>query len=93
MTMAKIRVRFSGLFRQIAGKEEETVELTEATLEDLVQVLERSYGGQFIGLLRDAQKQLNPGVTTFVNGRQFPGWQAPLADGDEVAFLHFISGG
>ena len=32
-------------------------------------------------------------LLTFVNGRQFPGWQAPLADGDEVTFLHFISGG
>lgn len=93
MTMAKIRVYFNGLFRQIAGKEEESVEISEATLEGLVRALERSYGEQFTSLLRDAQKQLNPGVTTFVNGRQFPGWQAPLADGDEVTFLHFISGG
>lgn len=93
MSMAKIRVRFNGLFQQIAGKEEESVELTKPTLEGLVQYLERSYGGKFMGLLRDAQKQLSPGVTTFINGRQFPGWQAPLADGDEVTFLHFISGG
>lgn len=93
MTMANIKVYFNGLFRQIAGKEEESVEISEATLEGLVRALERSYGEQFMGLLRDAQKHLSPGVTTFVNGRQFPGWQAPLADGDEVTFLHFISGG
>ena len=91
--MANIRVYFNGLFRQIAGKEEESVEISDATLEGLVRALKRSYGGQFTDLLRDAQKQLSPGVTTFVNGRQFPGWQAPLDDGDEVTFLHFISGG
>ncbi len=91
--MAKIRVYFNGLFRQIAGKEEESVEISETTLEGLVRVLERSYGAEFNGLLRDAQKQLRPGVTAFINGREFAGWQAPLADGDKVTFLHFISGG
>ena len=93
MTMARIRVNFNGQFKQITGKEEESVEISEATLEGLVRVLESSYGEKFMGLLRNPQKQLSPGVTTFVNGRQFPGWQTPLGDGDEVTFLHFISGG
>jgi MoaD family protein len=91
--MAKINVRFNGLFRQIAGKEEDIIEPTEATLEGLVRVLERSYGERFARALRDPGKQLSPGVTAFVNGRPFDVWQVPLADGDEVTFLPFISGG
>lgn len=91
--MAEIHVRFNGLFRQIAGKPEETVEVPEATLEGLVQVLEGSYGDSFARAVRDSRKQLSPGVTAFVNGRPFSGWQDPLADGDEVTFLPFVSGG
>lgn len=91
--MAKIRVLFKGLFQQIAGKDEERFELDHPTLEGLVGALESVHGKRFTKVLRDSEKRLSPGVTAFVSGKQFPGWEAPLADGDEVTFLHFIVGG
>ena len=91
--MAEIRVRYNGLFRDITGKGEERVDLTELTLEGLVQVLVGFYGKRFTDSLRDDQKKLSPSVTAFVNGKKFPGCQAALADGDGVAFLPFIAGG
>jgi MoaD family protein len=91
--MGKVRIRFFGSFRSITGKEEESVELAEATLEGLVQAMDRSYGQRFIQTLRDPQKQLSPGMMALVNGQQFPGWQTPLSDGDEVTFLSAIAGG
>jgi len=93
LVMPKIKVQYSGLFQRIAGKREERVNLTDATLEGLVRALEDAYGEDFTQVLRDPQKRLNPGVTTFVNGDQFPGWQAPLTNGDKVAFLLFTAGG
>jgi MoaD family protein len=91
--MARVTVHFYGSFRHVAGKEEESVELAEATLEGLVQAMERSYGQRFSQTLRDPQKQLSPGMMALVNGKQFPGWQTPLSDGDEVTFLSAIAGG
>jgi molybdopterin converting factor small subunit len=93
LLMPKIKVHYSGLFRRIARKREERVNLTDATLEGLVRALEDAYGEGFTQALRDPQRKLNPGVTTFVNGAQFPGWQAPLTNGDNVAFLFFTTGG
>ncbi|MEE9202958.1 MAG: MoaD/ThiS family protein [Dehalococcoidia bacterium] len=91
--MAKVTVRFYGSFRHITGKEEESVEPAEATLEGLVQAMEGSYGQRFTQVLRDPQKQLSAGMMALVNGKQFPGWQTPLAQGDEVTFLSAIAGG
>ncbi len=91
--MAKVQVRFFGSFRNVTGKEAESVELAEATLEGLVQAMDRSYGQPFTQTLRDPQKQLSPGMMAMVNGKQFPGWQTPLSEGDEVTFLSAIAGG
>ncbi len=91
--MAKVTVRFKGLFQQITGSEKESLELGEPALEGLVRTLEGSYGKRFTESLRDPGKRLRPGVTVFVNGKQFSGWETPLAEGDEVTFLHFIVGG
>ncbi len=91
--MAKIKIHFSHSFRHMARKDGEEIDLAETTLEGLVQALERSYGRRFTRLLRDSQKQLNPGITILVNGEEFPGWQAALCEGDEVSFLLFMVGG
>lgn len=91
--MAKIRVCFKGLFEQIAGGKEKNVDLADPTLEGLVRALESAHGRRFTESLRDSEKRLSPGVMAFIGGREFPGWEAPLADGDEVTFLHFIVGG
>lgn len=91
--MAEVTVRFKGLFQQITGCEEKRIALSEPTLEGLVRALEGLYGRRFTEALRDPGRCLSPGVTAFVGKRQFPGWDTPLADEEEVTFLHFIVGG
>ena len=91
--MVNIRVFFKGLFQDITGMKEERHALTDATLEGLVRALEKSYGKRFTEALRDPEKRLSPGVMALVNGSEFPGWETPLANADEVIFLHFIAGG
>ena len=91
--MIEVTVRFKGLFEQIVGSKEMEYALEDPSLEGLVRTLEAAHGKRFTEALRNSEKQLSPGVTAFVSKREFPGWEATLADGDEVTFLHFIVGG
>ena len=92
--MIKVRVHYNQLFRVMAGrKKEEVVALDQATVEGLVKAMEESYGRRFTRTLRDPHDELNSGVTVLVNGEAFSGWDAPLADDDQIAFLFYAVGG
>lgn len=80
----QVRVLFFGKLKEIVGCAEDTAELSEGSrVEDLF----ARYGSRFPELAR-----FRPSVAASVN-QEFAEWRAPLAGGDEVAFLPPVSGG
>lgn len=80
----RIRVYFFGLYREFAGSDELMLELPEsATVATAVQSL-RSRGD---GLTR------LPEVPSVAVNEVYAHIDAPLADGDELAFLPPVAGG
>jgi molybdopterin converting factor subunit 1 len=80
----RVRVRFFGRLKDIVGRAEEQAEVSEgARVEDLFE----RYGRSFPELAR-----FRTSVVASVN-QEFAEWRAPLASGDEVAFLPPVSGG
>jgi molybdopterin synthase catalytic subunit len=80
----RVRVLFFGRLKDIVGRAEDETELTEgARVEDLF----ACYGARFPELER-----FRGSVVASVN-QDFARWTAPLAGGDEVAFLPPVSGG
>jgi len=80
----RVRVLFFGRLKDIVGTAEEQAELSEgARVEDLFE----RYGRNFPELAK-----FRDSVAASVN-QEFAEWRAPLASGDEVAFLPPVSGG
>ena len=80
----RVRVLFFGRLKDIVGKAEEQAEVSEgARVEDLFE----RYGRNFPEL-----SKFRASVAASVN-QEFAEWRAPLAAGDEVAFLPPVSGG
>jgi molybdopterin converting factor subunit 1 len=80
----RVRVLFFGRLKDIVGRAEEQAELSEgARVEDLFE----HYGKSFPELAR-----FRVSIAASVN-QEFAEWRAPLAAGDEVAFLPPVSGG
>jgi molybdopterin synthase catalytic subunit len=80
----RVRVLFFGRLKDIVGRAEEQAELSEgARVEDLFE----RYGRNFPELAK-----FRASVAASVN-QEFAEWRAPLASGDEVAFLPPVSGG
>ena len=80
----RVRVLFFGRLKDIVGRAEEQAELSDgARVEDLFE----RYGRSFPEL-----GKFRASVVASVN-QEFAEWRAPLAAGDEVAFLPPVSGG
>jgi molybdopterin converting factor subunit 1 len=80
----RVRVLFFGLLKEIVGLSQEDAELSEgARVEDLFE----RYGRRFPRLA-----EFRPSVAASLN-QEYAEWRAPLAAGDEVAFLPPVSGG
>jgi MoaE-MoaD fusion protein len=80
----QVRVLFFGRLKDIVGKTEEQAEVSDgARVEDLFE----RYGRNFPELAK-----FRPSVVASVN-QECAEWRAPLASGDEVAFLPPVSGG
>jgi len=80
----RVRVLFFGRLKEIAGVTEEDVEISEgARVEDLFE----RYARRFPKLA-----EFRPSIAASVN-QEYAAWRAPLAVGDEVAFLPPVSGG
>jgi molybdopterin converting factor subunit 1 len=80
----RVRVLFFGQLKEIVGLAQEDVELSEgARVEDLYE----RYGRRFPKLA-----EFRPAVAASLN-QEYAEWRAPLAAGDEVAFLPPVSGG
>lgn len=80
----RVRVLFFGQLKDITGVAQEEADLSEgARVEDLFE----RYGRRFPKLA-----EFRPSIAASVN-QEYSGWRAPLATGDEVAFLPPVSGG
>ncbi len=80
----RVRVLFFGKLKDIVGRGQEAAELRQgARLEELFE----QYGKQFPELAK-----FKSSVVASIN-QEFAGWESPLAEGDEVAFLPPVSGG
>ena len=84
MGAMRVHVLFFGRLKEIVGSAEDHAEVSEgARVEDLF----ARYGNRFPELAR-----YRSSVVASVN-QEFAEWRAPLASGDEVAFLPPVSGG
>lgn len=80
----RVRVLFFGQLKDITGLDHDEAELSEgARVEDLFE----RYGRRFPKL-----SAFRASIAASVN-QEYAGWRAPLAPGDEVAFLPPVSGG
>lgn len=84
MRVMQVRVLFFGQLREIVGALEERAELSEgARVEDLFERYGRRYPK-----LAEFRASIAPSLN-----QEYVDWRAPLASGDEVAFLPPVSGG
>lgn len=84
MAFMRVRVLFFGQLKEIIGAAQEDAELSEgARVEDLFE----RYIRRFPKLAA-----FRPSIAASVN-QEYAAWRAPLANGDEVAFLPPVSGG
>lgn len=84
MNQMRVRVLFFGQLKDIVGVSREDTELSDgARVEDLFE----RYCRRFPQLT-----DLRPSIAASVN-QEYASWLAPLASGDEVAFLPPVSGG
>src|SRR2546425_2121731 len=80
----RVRVLFFGRLKEIVGRAEDEAELSDGSrVEDLF----ARYGNRYPEFAR-----FRDSVVASVN-QEFAEWRAPLASGDEVAFLPPVSGG
>jgi molybdopterin converting factor subunit 1 len=80
----RVKVLFFGRLKEIAGRGEESVEITDgASIEQLFAAFTRQH------------PELAPFRASLVASRnqEFAAWSTPLHAGDEVAFLPPVSGG
>jgi MoaE-MoaD fusion protein len=84
MKQMRVRVLFFGQLKDIVGVAQEDAELSDgARVEDLFE----RYGRRFPKLA-----EFRASIAASVN-QEYATWRAPLASGDEVAFLPPVSGG
>ncbi|HKE93560.1 MAG TPA: NTP transferase domain-containing protein [Povalibacter sp.] len=77
-----LRIQYYALFREQAGRSEESLDTSAATPAELYQELQQRHP------FRLAREQLKVAVNT-----EFADWNAPLANGDTVVFIPPVAGG
>jgi molybdopterin converting factor subunit 1 len=80
----QVKVLFFGPLREIVGRTEDSVHLTEGSL---IQALFDQYAARCPELAGYRASLMTS------RNQEFAGWNSPLAAGDEVAFLPPVSGG
>ncbi len=78
----RLRVQYYALFREQAGRSEETLETSATTPAELYRELQARHPFKL------AQQQLKVAVNT-----DFRDWDAPLASGDTIVFIPPVAGG
>lgn len=94
--MKSVTVRYYNVLRDLAGRQEETKDLSDdATVADLLRLLADSHGRPMRRLLLAVDGAKSPYLSLFVNQKrvQGTGTDAVLGDGDVVMVLPAIAGG
>lgn len=89
--MARLNIRFQGVFEDITQRKNEVLELTSPSLATVVTALGRLYGRRFPRMVWDDSRMMRAGVSVLVNG-QPRDREALLREGDEVLFLTPLGG-
>lgn len=90
-----IKVKYFGLFEDLAGRSEDVIELEHDNLfiEDLINLLSEKYGAKFRNTLIDSKtKQLKEGCILFLNNMK-GNLDQPIKDGDILYLLPILAGG
>lgn len=93
--MITVRVRYMGILAAYAGGKQHDLSLPDGTtVEQLVLRLAEAASESWRSILQQAGRPNSP-VRVVRNQTQVegPGWQSPLADGDEMLILPHIAGG
>ncbi len=95
--MTRVRVRYIGNFRDVVGKEEETIQISGKKIEDVVADLGNRYGNTFLEEIMDLKtKKLLTSYVFLLNGNNvfsIGGLEAEVKDGDTVSFVAMVGGG
>ncbi len=78
----KVRVRYYALLREERGLNEETVTTSAHSVRELYEFLRKKHGFR-----------LDTRVLRVALNQGFRDWDAPLKDGDSVAFIPPVAGG
>jgi molybdopterin converting factor small subunit len=93
-----LRVKLLGFpdLKRLLGGTEITLALEAATLDELLDRLEQTYGAAVKRALLDANGHIDPTVQVIRNDREWiprDDLGHPLKDGDRVTFLLMVAGG
>ena len=70
MNVLKAKIAYLGYIRHIVGKKEEEINLEEGlTVQDLLVLLGRKYGGRFRNSIQISDDKLRSSVIVLINGR------------------------
>lgn len=93
--VAKIRVALAGWVREIVGRSEVEVDVSNPTVFGLIETMTKTYGDRFrTQIIDESRKELR--VIVVKNDREIEflqGLATPLQEGDRVMFLPPVAGG
>ena len=93
----KVTVRFFTTLREITGRKEENIELSDTeTVSSLLKQLSRKYGKEFDDYMFDELGDVHGHLQILVNGRSVTtmcGLKTKLKEGDQMAILPPVGGG
>jgi len=82
MSVRRVRVQYFAVLREEAGRAQEEVQTSAATLGDLYDELRTRHG---FGLPRERMK--------VVVNEEFDAWSRPVREGDSIVFIPPVAGG
>jgi len=96
--MIRVKIKFLGVFRELSGKNQVTIEFKDAiTVRKVVWKLTKTFSSKFTETLIDPElNDPRPNALILVNGKEIgvlQGLQTMLDDGDELVLLPVAHGG
>ena len=92
-----VQVKFFTTLREIVGKKEEQIKLSDSTtLETLLKQLSKKYGEDFEDYVYDELGKVRGHLQFLINGKSAStdqGMKTKLREGDEIAILPPVGGG
>ena len=96
-TSMNIKIKFFTTLREIVGKKDEQIQLSESTtLEALLKQLSKKYGEDFEDYVYDELGKVRGHLQFLINGKSAStgqGLKTKLREGDEIAILPPVGGG